>query len=59
MAVPGELAVYKLAHENHGKLNWSELFVKPIEKARNGVLANAHLVRNINKNKHRMSKKMQ
>lgn len=50
VAVPGELAVYVLAHKDHGKLNWATLFEGPIRLARNGVKVNAHLDLNIRKN---------
>lgn len=50
VAVPGELAVYWLVHQDHGRLNWSTLFEGPIRLARNGVKVNAHLDLNIRKN---------
>ncbi len=43
VGVPGVLRALKLAHEQHGKLPWRDLFTPAIELARNGFPVSARL----------------
>ncbi|MFJ4385838.1 gamma-glutamyltransferase [Pseudomonas sp. NPDC089408] len=43
VGVPGVLRALKLAHEQHGKLPWGDLFAPAIELARNGFPVSARL----------------
>jgi gamma-glutamyltranspeptidase/glutathione hydrolase len=43
VGVPGVLRALKLAHEQHGKLPWSELFTPAIALARNGFAVSQRL----------------
>lgn len=43
VAVPGELKGYELAHNQHGRLNWSDLFQPAIKYCREGVTISSRL----------------
>lgn len=43
VGVPGTIALYKLAHDNYGKLPWESLFEPAIELAANGFVVPAKL----------------
>ncbi|MFT5210460.1 MAG: gamma-glutamyltranspeptidase/glutathione hydrolase [Flavobacterium sp.] len=43
IGVPGAIALYKHAHELHGKLPWASLFQPAIELARNGFVVSPRL----------------
>lgn len=43
VGVPGTIALYKLAHDNYGKLPWETLFEPAIELAQNGFVVPAKL----------------
>lgn len=47
VGVPGVLKMLDMAHKNHGKLAWKELFTKTIEQAEKGFPASDRLVKQL------------
>lgn len=47
MAVPGELAGYWEAHQQYGKLPWSELVIPTAELVEKGIPVNSHLANSL------------
>lgn len=47
VAVPGELKGLQFAHDNYGKLNWSELVLPSVELCRKGFKVSNHLASKI------------
>ncbi len=47
VGVPGTVKLLETAHQQHGKLNWTRLFVPAITQARNGFTINEKLERSI------------
>nr|WBW70147.1 venom protein [Lampona murina] len=54
IAVPGELAGYKHAHNQYGRLEWKELVQPTIEMCRQGIEVSPHLERAIKMTKEKL-----